>query len=180
MTKCNSCVSAIQCFHIQECPSVHPIPTSVVYLSVYRVSIILTLWPLLLDDLLKIDNVRFEQMVNRIHLAEFQLNKANSSDTEAPFCDLNHSISNGTVSTKIYELMKNRTISILILLVARSLIAMSPMECIYLNVFISKEQLLMFMTSLVVTKSQECHYHKLHKAFSQFRRRHGGLMKNII
>ena len=42
-------------------------------------------------------------MVNRIYPAELQLNKANSSDTEAPFLNLNLSISNGTVSTKIYE-----------------------------------------------------------------------------
>ena len=43
-------------------------------------------------------------MVNRIYPAEFQLNKANSSDTEALFLDLNlSSISNGTISTKIYD-----------------------------------------------------------------------------
>ena len=38
-----------------------------------------------LDDLLNIDNIYFEQMVNMIYPAELQLNKANSSDTEAPF-----------------------------------------------------------------------------------------------
>ena len=42
-------------------------------------------------------------MVDRIYAAELQLNKANSSDTEAPFLGLNVSISNGTVSTKIYD-----------------------------------------------------------------------------
>ena len=42
-------------------------------------------------------------MVNRIYPAELQLNKANSSDTEALFLDLNLSISNGTISTKIYD-----------------------------------------------------------------------------
>ena len=52
------------------------------------------------DDLLNIDDIFFEQMVNRIHP---QLNKANSSDTEVPFLDLNLSISNGTVSTKICD-----------------------------------------------------------------------------
>ena len=31
------------------------------------------------------------------------LNKANSSDTEAPFLDLNLSITNGIVSSKIYD-----------------------------------------------------------------------------
>ena len=58
-----------------------------------------------LDDLLNIDNIYmyFEQMVNRIYPAELHLNKANSSDTEAPFLDSNLSISNGTVSTKIYD-----------------------------------------------------------------------------
>ena len=56
-----------------------------------------------LGDLLNIDNIYFEQMVNRIDPAELKLNKANSSDTEAPFLDLNLSISNGTVSTKIYD-----------------------------------------------------------------------------
>ena len=38
-------------------------------------------------------------MVVRIYPTEFQLNRANSSDTEASFLDLNLCISNGTVST---------------------------------------------------------------------------------
>ena len=38
-----------------------------------------------LDDLLNIDNPYFEGMINRIHPPEMQLNKANTSDTEAPF-----------------------------------------------------------------------------------------------
>ena len=52
-----------------------------------------------LDDLLHIDNIYFDQMVDRIYPTE-QLNRANSSDTEAPFFDLNLCMSNGTVSTK--------------------------------------------------------------------------------
>ena len=38
-----------------------------------------------LDDLLNIDNPYFEGMVNHIYTPELQLNKANNSDTEAPF-----------------------------------------------------------------------------------------------
>ena len=34
---------------------------------------------------------------------ELQLNKANTLDTEAPFLDLHLSISNGFVSSKIYD-----------------------------------------------------------------------------
>ena len=56
-----------------------------------------------LDDLLNIDNPYFEQMVGQIYPTELQLNKANSSDTEAPFLDLNLSITNGIVSFKIYD-----------------------------------------------------------------------------
>ena len=42
-------------------------------------------------------------MVNRIYPPELQLNKANTSDTESPFLDLHLSISNGFVSSKIYD-----------------------------------------------------------------------------
>ena len=56
-----------------------------------------------LYDFLNIDNPYFEGMVNRIYPPELQLNKANTSDTEAPFLDLHLSISNGFVSSKIYD-----------------------------------------------------------------------------
>ena len=42
-------------------------------------------------------------MVGQIYATELQLNKANSSDTEAPFLDLNLSLTNGIVSSKIYD-----------------------------------------------------------------------------
>ena len=56
-----------------------------------------------LDDLLNIDNPYFEGMVNQIYPPELRLNKANTTDTEAPFLDLHLSISNGFVSSKIYD-----------------------------------------------------------------------------
>ena len=56
-----------------------------------------------LNDLLNIDNPYFEQMEGQIYPTELQLNKTNSSDTEAPFLDLNFSITNGIVSSKIYD-----------------------------------------------------------------------------
>ena len=60
--------------------------------------------PIPLQDTLmiyKILTIFTDQMVDNIYPTEFQLNKANSSDTEAPFLNLNLCISNGTVSTKI-------------------------------------------------------------------------------
>ena len=56
-----------------------------------------------LDDLLNIDNPYFEGMVNQIYPFELQLNKANISDTEAPFLDLHLPVANGFVSSKIYD-----------------------------------------------------------------------------
>ena len=60
-----------------------------------------------LDDLLDIDNPYFKQMVCQIYPTELQLNKANSSKTEAPFLDLDLSITNGIVSAKIYDKRDN-------------------------------------------------------------------------
>ena len=54
-------------------------------------------------ELLRFDCIYFDQIVDRIYPTELQLNRENSSDTEAPFLDLNLCISNGEVSTKIYD-----------------------------------------------------------------------------
>ena len=56
-----------------------------------------------LDDLLNIDNNFFGSMVNHIYPSELRLNKANVSDTEASFLDLQLSISDGFVKTKIFN-----------------------------------------------------------------------------
>ena len=54
-------------------------------------------------ELLNIDNPYFERIINQIYPPELQLNKANTSDTEAPFLNSHLSISNGFVSSKIYD-----------------------------------------------------------------------------
>ena len=56
-----------------------------------------------LDDLLNIDNPYFEQRIRQLYPTELQLNNAYSSDTEVLFSDLNMSITNGIVSSKIYN-----------------------------------------------------------------------------
>ena len=66
-----------------------------------------------LDDLLNIDNIYFDQIVDLTYHTEYQLNKANSSDTKAPFWDLNlwillvlfplRFMINGTILILIYE-----------------------------------------------------------------------------
>ena len=108
-----------------------------------------------LDDLLNIDNIHFEHMVHRIYPTELQLNKANASDTEAAFLDLNLSIHNDIFSTKIYD--KRDDFDFDILFISRSLMAMSLnvplMVYIYLNLFALPEHLRMLLTSIIVTNS---------------------------
>ena len=55
-----------------------------------------------LDDLFNIYSPNFEGMVGRIYPPDLHFNKANASNTEAPFSDLHLSISDGFVSSKIY------------------------------------------------------------------------------
>ena len=56
-----------------------------------------------LPNILNINNVYFDNMVSQIYPSELQLNKANTSDTEAAFLELRLSISNDVVSSKIYD-----------------------------------------------------------------------------
>ena len=56
-----------------------------------------------LDDPLNIDNNFFNSMVNHINPSELQLNEAKVSDIEASNLDLDLSIPDGFVQTKIYD-----------------------------------------------------------------------------
>ena len=56
-----------------------------------------------MDDLFNIDNTYFDGMVKQIYPSELQLNKANSTDNEAPFLDLHLTNSDGFVSSKSYD-----------------------------------------------------------------------------
>ena len=136
-----------------------------------------------LDDLLNIDNIYFEQMVNRIYPAELQLNKVNFSDTEVPFLDLNLSISYGTVSTKIYNKWDDIEIVNFPFLDGDV-----PWRTSY-GVYIS--QLIRFARASSNVSDFSCwnkaltakllklgyRYHKLCKAFSNFYRRHSELVE---
>ena len=56
-----------------------------------------------LNDILNINHVYFDNMVCQIYPSELELNKANTSDTEAAFLNLHLSISNDIGFTKIYD-----------------------------------------------------------------------------
>ena len=124
-------------------------------------------------------------MVDCIYPTEFQLNKANSNDTEAPFLDFILCISCGTVSTKIYDKRDDFDFDIVNF---PFLDGDVPRRTSY-GVYIS--QLIRFARASSNLMDFNCHnkaltaellrqgyrYFKLLKAFSNFNRRHSALVE---
>ena len=123
-------------------------------------------------------------MVSRIYPPELQLNKANTSDTEAPVLDLRLSISNGFVSSKIYDKRDDFDFDIVNFPFLDGDVPRSTSDRVYIS------QLTRFarVSSHVVdfnarNKSltakllqQGYQYHELRKTFSKFYRRHYDLV----
>ena len=56
-----------------------------------------------LDDIFTIDNHEFEKHIPDIYPAELQLNKANTSDKETSFLDLNIKVIGSDIHTSVYD-----------------------------------------------------------------------------
>ena len=137
-----------------------------------------------LDDLLNIDNPYFEQMVGQIYPTELQLNKAKSSDTEALLLDLNLSIANGIVSSKIYDKRDDYNFAIVNFPFLDGDVPRSPSYGVYISQLIpfaivysniddfNKRKLILTAKLL----KQGYRYHKIQKAFSTFYHRHSELI----
>ena len=133
-----------------------------------------------LDDLLNIDNIHFEHMVHRIYPAELQLNKANASDTEAAFLDLNLSIHNDIVSTKIYDKRDDFNFDIVNFPFLDGDVPQRPSYGVYISQLIRFARASSHVTDFnnrnkfltAKLPKQGYRYHKLRKAFSKFYRRH--------
>ena len=138
-----------------------------------------------LDDLLNIDNIHFEHMVHRTYPAELQLNKAKASNTEAAFLDLNLSIHNDIVSTKIYDKRDDFDFDIVNFPFLDGDVLRRPSYGVYISQLIrfarafthvnDFNNLNKFLTAKFL--KQGYRYHKLHKAFSKFYRRHFELIE---
>ena len=132
-----------------------------------------------LDDLLNIDNHR-EQMVHRIYPAELRLNKANAYVNEATFLDLNLSIHNDTVSTKIYYKRDDFDFDIVNFPFLDGDVPRRPSYGLYISELIHFARASShvydfknhnkFLTATLL--KQGYLYHKLRKAFSKFYRRY--------
>ena len=137
-----------------------------------------------LDDLLNIDNPYFEQMVGQIYPTELQLNKANSSDTEAPYLDLNLSVTNCIVSSKIYDKRDDFNFEIVNFPFLDGDVPRSPSFGVYISQLIRFARVCsnvddfnnsnLFLTAKLL--KQGYRYHKIRKAFSKFYHRHSELI----
>ena len=74
-------------------------------------------------------------MVGQLYPTELQLNKTNSSDTEARFLDLDLSITNGKVSSKIYDKRDNFNFEIVIFPFLDGDVPRSPSYGVYISQF---------------------------------------------
>ena len=139
-----------------------------------------------LDDLLNVDNIHFEHMVHKTYPAQLQLNKANASDTDAAFLDLNLSIRNDIASTKIYDKRDNFNFDIVNFLFFVGDVPQRSSYGVYISQLIrfarasshgtdfnSRNK---FLTAKLL--KQGYRYHKLRKAFSKLYRRHFELIVN--
>ena len=117
--------------------------------------------------------------------AEFQLNKANASDTEAAFLDINLSIQNDIVSTKIYDKRDDFNFDIVNFPFLDGDVPQRPSYCVYISQLIRFARASSHVTDFnnhnkfLTAKlfKQGYRYHKLGKAFSKFYRRHFELIK---
>ena len=137
-----------------------------------------------LNDYLNIDNLYFEQMVHQIYPTELQLNKANSSDTEAPFLDLNLSITNCIVSSKIYDKRDDFNFKIVNFPFLDGDVPRSPSYGVYISQLICFARVCSYVDDfnnrnlfLTAKLLNQCYrYNKIQKAFSKFYRRHSELI----
>ena len=129
-----------------------------------------------LDALHNIGNPYFEGMVNRIYQPELQLNTANTSDTEAPFLDLHLSISNGFVSSKIYDKRDNLDFDVVNFPILDGDVPRHPSYGVYISQLIRFARVCSHVGDLnnacnkcLTAKllKQGYRYHKLRKAFSK-------------
>ena len=137
-----------------------------------------------LDDLLNTGNIYFDQMVDRIYPTELQLNRVNYS--EVPFLDLNLCISNGTVSTKIYDKRGDFDFDIVNFLFLDADVPRRTSYGVYISQLIrfarasSNLSDFNYRNKALTAKllRQGYRYFKLRKAFSKFDRRHSALVEN--
>ena len=126
-------------------------------------------------------------MVNQIYPPQLQLNKAHTSDTEAPFLDLHLSISNGFVSSTFYNTRDDFDFNILNFPFLDGDVPRRPSYGVYISQLITFARVCCHVEDFYARNKcltakrlkQGYRYHKLRKAFSKFYRRHHELISKF-
>ena len=119
-------------------------------------------------------------MVNKIYPPEMQLNKANTLDTEAPFLDLRLSISNGFVSSKMYDKRDDFNFNIVIFPFLDGDVPRRPSYGAYISQLIRFARVCSHVEAFNARNKcftakrlkQGYRYHKLRTSLSKFYRQH--------
>ena len=119
-------------------------------------------------------------MVNRIYPPELKLNKTNTSDTKALFLDLHLSISNGFVSSNIYDKRDDFDFDVVNFLFLDGDVPPATSYGVYISQLIRFARVSSHVAdcnarnkSLTAKRLQQGYrYHKLRKTLSKFYRRH--------
>ena len=125
--------------------------------------------------------------VSQRYPSELQLNKANTSDTEAAFIDLHLSISNDIVSTKIYDKRDDFEFWIVNFPFLDGDVTRSSSYGVYISQLIRFARASSYITDFntrnkLTTQKllKQCYpYHKLRKTFSNFYRRYYDLISKF-
>ena len=135
-------------------------------------------------DIIEAFNSTSRYLDDLLYPTELQLNKANSADTEAPFLDLNLSITNAIVSSKIYYKRDDFNFEIVNFPFLDGDVPRSPSYGVYIPQLIRFARVCsnvedfnnrnLFLTAKLL--KQGYRYHKIRKAFSKFYHRHSELI----
>ena len=128
-----------------------------------------------------------DDIVSQIYHSELQLNKANTSDTEAAFLDLHLSISNDIVSTKIYDKRDDFDFEIINFPFLDGDVPRSTSYGVYISQLIRFARASRYKTDFntrnkLLTQKflKQCYrYHKLRKTFSKFYKRYYDLISKF-
>ena len=140
-----------------------------------------------MDDILNINNTYFDNMVSQIYPSELQLNKTNTSDTEATFLDLHLSISNDIVSTKICDKRDDFDFEIVNFPLIDGDVPRSTSYGVYISQLICFARASSYVADFNIPNKlltqkllkQGYWYHKFRKTFSKFYRRYYDLISKF-
>lgn len=148
-----------------------------------------------LDDIFALNNSDFYLHISDIYPKELTLNKANEDTSNCPFLDLNISILQGKIKTKIYDKRDDFSFPIVNFPFLDGDVPLAPSYGVYISQLVRFARVCSDVSNfnernLCITEkllSQGFRYHKLVKTFSKFYRKYKDLLlkfgctcKNLI